>query len=86
MLLANSEFHLAFQVFRSILMLAVGFFTMLIVLHMLYYLGLQNIIYRSKPPTDHWNRRFFPAILLLIIILLILIWGMGWLLSYTTSD
>lgn len=46
----------------------------LCLLHTLHLLGNKTILYRSRQPVEGWNRRFYPACILMIIALLVAMW------------
>lgn len=81
-LLKQHEFHLVLSLFRDSLFLVIGILVVLVLLHVLYYLGQRSPIYRRKPPVANWSRRFFPALFGLVVALLLVIWGLNWLLDF----
>ncbi len=47
---------------------------MLFMLHTLHALGNKTVLYRKHQPVEGWNRRFYPACILMIIALLVAMW------------
>jgi uncharacterized membrane protein len=48
----------------------VGVVGMCIISHLMFSLGRKSSLYKKRQPTKGWNKRFYPAALLMILFLL----------------
>lgn len=73
-LLDYDEVRLLFGLSVLVIYVVIAALILLIVLHSLYGFTRDMPLYRRRPPVDGWNRRFYPAAVMLLMLLACMAW------------
>lgn len=62
----------------AVLFIIAGFLVVVTALHTLTVLGKRTILYQKRRPAAGWNKRFYPAAILLILVVILLAFALRW--------
>lgn len=72
--IANASFRPLVTVTQALFGATTLVLVAIFLLHTLHTLGSRTVLYRKQQPAEGWNKRFYPACVLMIIALLVAMW------------
>ena len=73
-ILQYGEVRMLFGVLAIAATLVFVFLIIVLILHSLSQPGKTSLLYRSRPPAEHWSRTFYPALFLVLLAVTLVAW------------